>query len=574
MKLILREYLGSLRERGELDVILPDLLSQMGLNVFSRPSRGTRQYGVDVGAVGSLDGGPEIVHLFSIKAGDLTRTAWDGDGVQALRPSLNEIIDVYIPTHLPVEHRGKDIRVGIVVGGDVREEVRLDVESYCSNQTTEHLDFAQWNGDKLAELIQTHFLREELLPSGARSRLRKSLALFDVPDASYGQFAALIRSLAKVAEADESMRTTVLRQMALCLWILFAWAREDGNMESAYLSAELTLLVGWTIFSQEMFGDGGPPPSIEHAYRSILSAYHEVCSEFLGANVLPHASKLHAVSSAVRGSSGLDVNLKLFDLLGRVGVAGMWAIWGARRSQDQEDELEAQWKQLALAYMEALRNLIVNNPVLLLPVKDDQAIDISIAAALLRADERNHAFILDYFAKLVDRASFAYQVHGSYPCTLRSYDDLLLHPQPDDDYRERVTRGSVLYPIASIAAALLNGPSVHEAVSSFKRDHLQHCNFQLWFPDSSSEAHFYTDDEHGAILSDVDVGCSMEEYLDRIVSECDQSPSFWELSAVKYGWWPLLVVACRHHRVPLPLHLLIGGAQAEEAKRGSEPDIE
>src|SRR2546425_632665 len=60
MKLIIREYLGSLRERGELDAILPDLLSQMGLNVYSRPARGTRQDGVDVGAVGSLNGGTEI----------------------------------------------------------------------------------------------------------------------------------------------------------------------------------------------------------------------------------------------------------------------------------------------------------------------------------------------------------------------------------------------------------------------------------------------------------------------------------------------------------------------------------
>lgn len=93
MKLILKEYLSSLRERGELDAILPDLLSQLGLNVYSRPGRGTRQDGVDVGAVGSLDDGPEKVYLFSIKPGDLTRKGWDGDSVQSLRPSLNEIID-------------------------------------------------------------------------------------------------------------------------------------------------------------------------------------------------------------------------------------------------------------------------------------------------------------------------------------------------------------------------------------------------------------------------------------------------------------------------------------------------
>ena len=69
MKLIIRQYLASLKERGELDAILPDLLSELGLNVYSRPSRGTRQDGVDVAAVGKLEGDDtDKVYLFSIKS--------------------------------------------------------------------------------------------------------------------------------------------------------------------------------------------------------------------------------------------------------------------------------------------------------------------------------------------------------------------------------------------------------------------------------------------------------------------------------------------------------------------------
>ena len=230
MKLILKEYLSYLRERGELDAILPDLLSQLGLNVFSRPGRGTRQDGVDVGAVGSLDGGPERVYLFSIKPGDLTRKDWDGDAVQSLRPSLNEIIDAYIPNRLPAEHRGKDIVICIGIGGDVQEQVRLPLAGFIKRNTTASLTFEEWNGDKLAALIQSCFLREDLLPAHARSRLRKSLALLDEPEASYQHFAALIKSLATVDNQKDAERVTALRQMSICLWILFAWARETANM--------------------------------------------------------------------------------------------------------------------------------------------------------------------------------------------------------------------------------------------------------------------------------------------------------------------------------------------------------
>ncbi|WP_368571242.1 hypothetical protein [Acinetobacter haemolyticus] len=52
MKLILKEYLRSLKERNELDALLPDLLTEMGMIVTSLPQRGTRQNGVDIMAVG------------------------------------------------------------------------------------------------------------------------------------------------------------------------------------------------------------------------------------------------------------------------------------------------------------------------------------------------------------------------------------------------------------------------------------------------------------------------------------------------------------------------------------------
>ena len=93
-----------MKERHELDAFSPELLSDMGFNIISRPQVGTRQYGVDVAAIGKNGQGQDAVYLFSIKGGDLTRREWDGNTNQALRPSLNEIIDVYITKNIPPEH--------------------------------------------------------------------------------------------------------------------------------------------------------------------------------------------------------------------------------------------------------------------------------------------------------------------------------------------------------------------------------------------------------------------------------------------------------------------------------------
>ena len=48
IRLVLTHYLATLRERNELDALLPELLVAMGHNVLSRAQVGVPQGGVDV----------------------------------------------------------------------------------------------------------------------------------------------------------------------------------------------------------------------------------------------------------------------------------------------------------------------------------------------------------------------------------------------------------------------------------------------------------------------------------------------------------------------------------------------
>lgn len=559
MKLIIKQYLSSLKERGELDVVLPDLLSQLGLTVFSRPARGTRQNGVDVGAVGSLEGGPEKVYLFTIKPGDVTRAAWN-DGAQAVRQSLDEIQDAYIPHRLPTEHRDKDIVVCVCCGGDIQEQVREQWEGYRSQRTNGKLSFQEWNGDKLAHHIQSSFLREDLLPEHARSSLRKSLAMLDEPDASYRHFADLIRSLAAVDALDDARRVTAIRQMSICLWILNSWAREAGNTEAAYRAGEFTLLHAWGVVRLYAGQGTKTTRAAETAFFAIFSAYQSICSEFLRVNILPYADKLHAVSVAVHGSCSLDINLKLFDLLGRLGVDGIWAYWGAMRCQEDEAEAKHRMLDKVQMYADAVKSLINSNPALLLPAKDEHAIDICIAASLLMMIDDNRGFVRSWLAEMLERARFSYKTNGRYPCVLRAYSELLEHPKSSDtEYRENATSASILYPIIALWAALLEDDATFSKLSQMQQELLQHCTFQLWYPDDNSEPHFYANsDSHGATLANLVLNRSRSDFLDQVFGECEQTTHFEELSAVKFGYWPLIIVACRHYRLPIPLHLLEG----------------
>lgn len=554
MKLIIKHYLASLRERGELDAVLPDLLSQMGLNVFSKPRRGTRQDGVDVAAYGRIDREEDCVYLYSIKGGDLTRGDWDGQSPQSLRPSLNEILDAYIENRLPAEHRDKTIVVCIAIGGDIQEQVRPSLEGFVKQNTTDRIRFETWNGDKIASHILESFLSENLLTATSRGLLRKSLALLDEPEVSFGHYAALMQNLSSRLGSDIE-RLRAIRQVGICLWILFAWARDTGNLESAYRAGENAMLHAWAILQTLEKKKCRSVQDAEAAFTSIFMTYISICDGYLDSNITDHVGKRHALSCAVGSTCELDVNLRMFDVLGRVAMRGLWARWMKDRCSDGDDEFRSHLEGVARTTEQRLKSLINNNPVLFRPIQDQQAIDIALAVLCLAGRPENVSDIRYWIAHILERATFAYRVNGKYPCILGAYTDLLSHPDPHSDgYREKVTGGSILYPsIALWAAALGDGETV-SAVAKAKEELFQHCNFQFWYPGEDTESSLYTGgNRHGATMSDVPVELPIDEFLDRVFGECDQAPHGRKLSAIQSGWWPLVLVACRHHRQPVPI---------------------
>jgi hypothetical protein len=298
--------------------------------------------------------------------------------------------------------------------------------------------------------------------------------------------------------------------------------------------------------------------AVQMAFLSIYEAYQEICGDFIERFVLPHVSKLHGLSTAVYGSCSLDINLKLFDLMGRVGVTGLWLFWTATRATEDQAEEKAQLRDQAMRLGQAAREMIASNPTLLLPATEDQAIDVAIVLLLLAHNESNVDYMKSWLREILQRAIFALQSHGHYPSTLRAYGELLLHPKrQDDEYRKEVTAGSLLYPLIAVWAALLNEHEIYEKIAVLRREILSHCTFQYWFPDESTEEHLYTGGRpHGATLTNVCVDRPEGDLLDQLFFECEAAPHFEELTAVKFRWWPLVVVACRHHRLPLPLQLL------------------
>ncbi len=553
MKLIIKEYLASLRERNELDAILPNLLSELGFNVMSRPSIGARQHGVNVAAVGpdENDGGKRKLFLFSIKPGDLSRQDWDGNP-QALRPSLNEIRDVYIRNNILKIHKDLDIVICICVGGDVNENVRPQWTGYVAQNSNEKISFDEWNGDKLSELLLTGVLGEEILPSEQRTNFRKAVAMVDQPDVAYRFYMRLLKALLQQPEQKPKQKRTSLRQTYICLWVLYVWARGEGNLEAPYRASEAAMLHAW--HSGKEFA-GKKSKSAKETLGIIdqfIKLHMIISTDFIENKIHPFSEKLHALSTAVNSAKSVDVNLFLFETLGRIGAFGLWNYFYAESASGEQKEY---FRARAHKALNTGVHAINNNPALLSPLRDDHAIEIMIFMLLAQACNAIHS-VKGWIEELSSRCVFALTWRIYYPTPKIDYPDLIRHPRDQsDEYFREATRASILYPVLACWLTLLGSNEALSKLADCVSSELSHCNQQLWLPDDKTDEKIWIGEhyhDHGKALTHLPIQKDGKNLIDRINKATADNGEFRKISAVSSGLWPMFVSACRHYRMPLP----------------------
>lgn len=555
MKLLVRQYVASLRERGELDAILPDLLTELGFDVISRPSVGARQYGVDIAAVGRDEDGERKLFLFSVKQGDLTRADWDGSA-QALRPSLDEILEIYLRLRVARQHQKLKVVICLCFGGDVVEAVQDNVIGYVEAHETERVSFKIWNGDVIASQLTKGILRESLLPAELRTSFQKAVAMVDEPEIAFLHFSHLVRQLCARHHGSAKSRASTVRQVYLMLWILFVWARDAGNVESAYQASEFAILHVWQLAKTEIGKNTASSRELGETFSELVDLHFSVFDEMVTVKILPHVDKRHAISMAVGSSSPVDVNLKLFDLAGRISLHILWRLW-LRSGEAEMPVVRGDWDDVVSADLtQKLVLLIRNNPILLSPLQDAQSIEIALGLMVFTMQEDWHPAGASWIEALIDNIIYTYRSHGRYPTIESAYRELLSHPREGtDEYRRDKTAGSTIIPLLRLWETRLP-PDDPSEFGHFCAAFLAHCNCQLWFPDEDSEKFLYTgEDRHGAMLNGVAVGEDLSSAWESVLGEVDGIPHFGALSAIDLQHWPIVLMACRHYRLPIPPNL-------------------
>lgn len=554
MRLILKQYLSSLRERDELDALLPDLLSQMGMIVTSTPGRGTKQNGVDVAAIRKTSNNENITYLFSIKAGDLNRADWNGNHNQALRPSLDEIIDNYFTSKLSEEQRNGKVVICLCFGGVVNETIQGDVNGYITKNTTNKISYEIWNGDKLALLIMEHLLNEALLPEPIRANLRKSLAMIDDPESSAMYFREVIKEL--ISEGIKRKgdinknKITTFRQINICLWILHSWCRDLNNLESAYLSSEFCILACWDSI-KELKKNKSKQITLD-LFQKTIDQYLILNKELLIEKISLISGFKNGLTSGVYPDCQYAINFKAYDIIGRYATYGIWLVWQMRKNQDSEEPVDELAKMVHFL-QKTISELINNNLTLCTPFKDDNSIELALAVYFLSLDTNFTQFIKDWVFNITDNIEKAFKTGRYYPRTIYKYADFL-EIEENDEYKKEVTKASVLYPLLAIFSALLNENETYKTLQDLKEKYLSHSNIQIWFPSESSEKFYYNgENTHGLVLSNVPIKKTPESFLYEMINEAKITKGYKELSAIENDYHPIIFLASRVNRFPIPL---------------------
>jgi hypothetical protein len=557
MKPLLREFFQSLKERDQLDKILPEILAETGFTVFSRPGRGTTQHGVDVAASRKTASGEEEVFLFTIKSGNLDRATWDGSE-QAVRSSLNEIIDVYVPTKLPAEFASAKIKICICLGGEVKETVRSQVTQFQQKATTDRVSFEEWNGDRLAEILLENVLGESLVPEELRVSLRKALALVDEPDVSFQNFADYLRRVSKLKSKSEKERLTALRQMYLGLWILYGWCQQAKNLEAAYLASERTVLHGWEMVKDEVVPDTQKSRVQFDLIDGLIRLHILILMELTDTKIVPHVRSKHALSSAVGSQNPLDVNLKLFECLARLALLGHWLLFLAEGTDKEGAEKAKASSQALLRHAMAM---IQNNRTLFLPVSDKQVTAIGLVLSLALFHPSCHQDVERWLSEMARRYDFSIRGNMRYPSVSLDYHELVDHPKNnDEDYFKDATSGSVLLPMLYMWLTAFGCENELSLLRDLKKEKLEHCTLQLWFPDASSETHLYLNSElHGVSLLDLELSDDPDTLIKRVDEEAERQTGLYDLTAMKLRARPLVLIACKHYHLPIPPQFWVKG---------------
>ncbi|QAA80807.1 hypothetical protein EI546_03270 [Aequorivita sp. H23M31] len=548
MRFLLSEYISLLKEDGELDTLITDLLVGMKITPLSKPEKG-RQHGVDIAAVG-IDPADNIkkVFLIAVKQGNLTRSNWDS-GVNSVRPTLNEIKDTYLNVILDKKLKELPKKIVVCTNGEIVQNVQINWSSYINENSEDNLEYTFWGIGKISEMLDVYLDNEKLFPLEYQSNLRKTLAFLDLPDYDLSHFYELI---GKILQKEEKQKQKILRQqrlVRLCLNIIYKWSEEIDNLKPALLASERCMLLSWDWLQKGKHLD-------KKFARSEFYKLHSL-KRTIGINyfnkVNTHYTTPHSLYKYSKNN--LEYTFSVWEEIGFLSTIGLTEIQEFQIHHREGNKEHAKtYLRGAYSIANALSALILQNPPSSYPVYDEFNIEVALALNFL-IKMGNTDVAKTWINNLGVGIHDNFVLNGFFPLFLTNFDKLV-DVENGDDVCD--IDSSMLLTILIEYSVVLNEAPLYNALREIIKDQFPNLNLQIWFATEETEYLFCRknyDRDTGTVKHSIEVYEKMEDYHSELIEEIELFGPENKFSIFTEGFDIMGHLASRHYRAqPFPIY--------------------
>lgn len=548
IQLVLSHYLAGLRERDELDALLPELLRAMGHAVLSRPQIGVHQAGVDILTTHEDELGTTEVFLFVVKFGDVGRDDFYG-GKQAVDQSVREACNDFVRNRLPESLQGARKRIVLVTNGGLKQEAQSGYAA-LSHDIAERplcsLEF--WGLDQLTPLMEEHLFDETLLLSSGKSDLRAALAGLEEFENAVRRFVRFVDACFKAAEGESDQAETTRKKKFLkrCAtasmgWaVLLVWGQSEENLKPGVVAGEYVLLRMWAEavkqgFSTDQVFITRMETVLALQIRALLDYFEKVS---------PQLQSRHAILRY--RPERLAYAELIFDELGRLSTLLLLL-----QTIPQQEELRT-------ALRHQLLFLVNEHTGCRLPIYDGQTIDLTLVLLALmgEADWDNAQRIL---ADVTARLHLALRQDRYLPVdTDLLQDAIAANVTGEAEPREFFQTSTLIPALATVAALLADEVTLRHLREDIHRL-LKGATLERWFPGSTLET--FTASRRR--IQDAGVSRALSAIKESTVEElaaslnlCNGAADRTEFKWHSTPWEVLTALSARLHRHPIPTWFL------------------
>lgn len=526
MRLIIKDYLLQLREKDELDLLLCDLLLQMGYVTDSQPKTGNRQYGVDIRAHNSKE-----VFLCVVKQGNMDRHMWASDP-NAVRQSLEEIQDVYIE-FIKKDVEGKTLHIVVASNGVIEESVYPNWAGYVKQNSlwsdiSVSIEF--WDIDYLVLAVQKYLLNECIFSEKMRGLLRKALYFVDEGDYHSKHFESIIDGYLDSIDCTGSKKEQEKRFASLYLasQMVAHYAAEAEIYKIAIMVTEYLLIRYWKFL---LINNLFEKPRYIQWLNKFLKAYEKWNQKYFDVTKICAEGRDHFPTY-----NSVEQRVLLYEVL------GYWATYAYWLSFDGENN-QLKQKQ-CFQICNSIVGLINYYPQMFYPPYDRH---IGIMNMVLRLFLRlgRTEDVCTMIRRLCDTVGHNYLLQKKYPAPDDNFETAVNIELglPTPKYQCSAFWGNTLEWIV-----LMKQDELYQEILPFLRDDLKEVTMCTWFLRDKEESAFY--DCFAMNLAGEGVSLDIEKSFDKLEKTIRFILNQYEgeqFSYEKYCFSTLEIIVCRYY---------------------------